>query len=71
MEGLVGVDGNRQALQVQAVVGLKELLHVGVLVALHLFRREAQSLEVLKGLVAHGVHYVAAVLADHAACLLI
>ena len=71
VEGLVGVDGNLQPTEVHAIVGRKEALHVGVLVPLHLLRRESLGLEVGEGLVAHGVHRLRGVTEDGSPCLLV
>ena len=35
-EGLIGVNGNLQAVEVQPVVGCEELLQVGIFIAFHL-----------------------------------
>ena len=60
---LIGIRGNLQAVEVQSVVGSEEGLEVGVFVALLFSSGE--------GLVAHGIHHVAAVLANHLATLLV
>ena len=64
-EGLIRVDGYAQTVEVEPVVGREELLHVGILIALHFSRGESQALEILEGLVAHGIHYVHGVVANH------
>ena len=70
-EGLIRVDRNQQTIQVQTVVRLKELLHVGIFVTLHLSGGETIRHQALKGLVAHGIHHVTAVLMNHRATLLV
>ena len=62
--GLVGVHGEDHPAQVHAVVGGKGLGHVGIFVALHLFRGKAQPSEIVHGFAAQGVHHVRAVLAQ-------
>ena len=55
-EGVVWVNRYLEAIQVYTIVELKQLLNISVLISLHLFRREALPAEVLKGLIAHGIH---------------
>ena len=70
-ERVVRVDRNLEAIQVQAVIGGEELLHVGILVALDFPSGETIRRETLESRVTLGIHHVAAVLADHPATLLI
>ena len=65
MEDIIRVDRDVDAVDVQSIVGRKELLHVGVLIALDLARREALPLEVLISLVAQCVERRCAVLSNH------
>ena len=71
MESLVGIHRYLQAVQVHTVVGLKQLLHIGVLVSLHLLRRETLTAEVLKGLVPYGIHRLWGMIKDHLPSLLV
>ena len=64
-EGLVGVDGNLQAVEVQSVVGSKELGDVRIFVTFDLPTGETVFSKAFEDFVAHGIHHVAAVLADH------
>ena len=70
-EGLVRVNGYLQTVEVHTIVWRKELLHVRVLVALHLFRREALGLKILEGLIANGIHRLWRMIEDHLPSLLI
>ena len=70
-ESLIGIDRNLQAIQVYTIVWLKEFLHIGVFIPLHLFRREALPAEVLKGLVPYGVHRLRSMIKDDLPRLLI
>lgn len=56
-EGVVGVDGDVKAVEVEPVVGLEELGHVGILISLYLARGEAHTPEVGEGLLAQCVHH--------------
>ena len=56
-EGVVGVDGDVEAVEVEPVVGLEELGHVGILISLYLARGEAHTPEVGAGLLAQCVHH--------------
>ena len=70
-EGLVRVNGYLQAIEVQTIVGLKELLDIGIFIALHLFRWKALLTEVLKGLIAHGIHRLRGMGENYLPCLLV
>ena len=64
-ESLIGVDGNFQTVQVQAIVGLEDGFHVCILVSLYLAGGEAQAAEVFEGSVAHCIENPGTVLLDH------
>ena len=70
-ERVVRVDRNLEAIQVQTIVRGEERLNVGILVAFDFSSGETIRCETLESRVTHGVHHVAAVLADHPATLLI
>ena len=70
-EGVVRVDRNLEPVQVQAVIGGEERLHVGILVALDFPSGETIRCETLEGRVTLGIHHVAAMLADNLATLLV
>ena len=71
VEGIVGVDGYVEPIEVQSVVGREELVDVGIFIALHLSGREAAGRELPEGLLAHGIHHGTAVPANQLARLLI
>ena len=68
-ESLIGVDGYVEPAEVEAEVGSEELIGVGVFVAFHLARREAEFLEIGCRLVAHAVEWPCRMLADGVAAL--
>ena len=70
-EGIVGVDGYVEPIEVQSVVGCEELVDVGIFIALHLSGREAAGRELPECLLAHGIHHGTAVPANQLARLLI
>ena len=65
LEHIIGIDGDVELLQVEPIVGFKELADVGVLVFLVLAGGESQAFEVGEGRCARGIHHLAAVLAYH------
>lgn len=65
LESLVGIDRNLKTVEVQAIVRLKELLHIRVLVAFHFPVREAKPAEVLESLVAYLIENGCSVILDH------
>ena len=70
-EGLVRIDGNLQTTQVHTIVGGEELLYVRILIALHLFRGEALTTEVLESLIANGIHRLRGMVEDDLPGLLV
>ena len=68
-EHAIGIDGDVQAIEVEAVVGREERLHVGVLIPLHLARGEAQAAEGLKSRIARCIHHRCRMVADELARL--
>ena len=54
-EGLIGVYGYLQPVEVQSEIGREQLVDVRILISFHLARREAQAAKVFISLVAHGV----------------
>ena len=70
-ESLVGIDGYLQATEVDTIVGLKELLHIGVFIAFHPFRGEALLAEVLKSLITHSIHCLRRMVEDDLPSLLV
>ena len=70
-EGLIRIDGNLQTTQVHTIVGGEKLLYVRILIALHLFRGEALTTEVLECLIANGIHRLWGMRENHLACLLV
>ena len=70
-EGLIRIDGNLQTTQVHTIVGGEELLYVRILIALHLFRGEALTTEVLECLIANGIHRLRGMVEDDLPGLLV
>ena len=58
LESLIRIDGDFKTIQIQAVVRLEQLRHVGVFVPLDLAGGEALCLEICESLVAHGVEHI-------------
>ena len=70
-EGIVGVYGNLQTVQVQPIVGLEERLHIRIFIALHLPGRESILLKPFEGSVTLGIHHFRRMLENHLATLFI
>ena len=64
-EGPIGIDGDFEAIQVDAIVGREERLQVCVFIALYLLGWKALRLEVLESLVAHGIHRLRCMIHDY------
>ena len=65
LERVVRIDGDIEAIDVQAIVRLEELRDVSIFISLHLLRWETLTLEVLVCLVAHGIHNLRTMTANH------
>ena len=64
-EGLVRIDGKLYPVQVQPVVRCKGRRHVRIFIAFHFLRRETLAGEILKSLVAQGVHRPCTMAVEH------
>ena len=69
LEGVVGVNGDIQTVEVQSVIGGKQGGDIRIFVSFNLLGGEAHALEIVEGLVAHGIHRLCTVGADDVAAL--